>query len=172
MPCPAWNRVGPSSCSEQLNVNSVLTGIVSLVNLHQLIFCLCVNPKQKPLPLVRRCLFHPLTGKTPCISTPRCPGAVNNLLNYKCSHAGSVYYCFLLVWSWFPWRLPPPPPCPYSTPQGPYCSSTWRPVLETQDHSDVQQLQWVLWWVVLRDAWLASKHHPLDKEKQPDGKIY
>lgn len=22
-----------------------------------------------------------------------------------------------------------------------------------------------LWWLVLRDAWLASKHHPLDKEK-------
>ena len=59
----------------------------------------------------------------------------------------------------------PRPPCPYSTPQGPYCISIWRSVLETQYHSDVQQHQGALWWLVLRDAWLASKHRPLDKEK-------
>lgn len=104
MPCPAWNRVGPSSFSEQLNVNLVSTGIVSLVHLHQLIFCLCMNPKQMPLPLVRSV---PSLGRHTAFQHPGVLVQWITCSTTSGSRADSGYYCFLLVWSWFPWRLTP-----------------------------------------------------------------
>lgn len=134
---------------------------MSLCFFHQA-HLLPLNPKQMPLPLVESV---PSLGRHTAFQHPGVLVQWITCSTTSGSRADSGYYCFLLVWSWFPWRLTPitTPAMPLFPTSGPILHKhlrispgnpvSWRSVLETQYPSDVQWHQGALWWLVLRDAW-------------------